>query len=402
MTFNDMCHCLSGVDLASPILREPYIFTSYIEDTPKDLINEELIMWMIESGVPVDRTPPYFSYKVGEQLIEKASLKCGDLVVEALLKHGVFNTPSVLERAIARNIPAFRMRIYFESFSRVVGDISKYLQYIQNYRDADYTNRVLVMMAWKFGNEDNLFKLLPKELIKHIISFGVDDDTPWLDYVESLDLTKLRHRHHHYKEYGKGWRLGKLLKLAKIVWHHWDRIEVEDKSYVIERLLCNDDYGYPQCYLNSSFYGALKQSEMKELLSWIIKLSKQHPTQKFLEGSHLLAYILFNSNSSPVLKTLLDSGCVKREWLTSSISIWDRLAYAAIPLSWYAIRATNSNLPVIELLARENLLPEQATIQGHVTGLNAFIKRFYGITPHTETVMNLIQNCRAKSNDSAM
>ena len=32
-----------------------------------------------------------------------------------------------------------------------------------------YTNRVLIMLAWNFGNEDNYFKMLPLEIIHRIL-----------------------------------------------------------------------------------------------------------------------------------------------------------------------------------------------------------------------------------------
>jgi hypothetical protein len=98
-----------------------------------------------------------------------------------------------------------------------------------------------------------------------------------------------------------------------------------------------------------------------------------------LTSLHFIQLKFFASSQNPSRL-----GLCQARMAESFVSVWHRLAYAAIPLSWYAIRATNSNLPGIELLARENLLPEQATIQGHVTGLNAFIKRIYGITPHTQ------------------
>ncbi len=47
--------CVTGVNLASLVLRDPNIISYYIENTPLESINEELLMWLLESGVPVDR-----------------------------------------------------------------------------------------------------------------------------------------------------------------------------------------------------------------------------------------------------------------------------------------------------------------------------------------------------------
>ncbi len=316
-------------------------------------------------------------------------------MIEALLEHGVKITQQVAQRAITRNIPPHRMRIYFKSLiSGPYISISDYFKMIKDCKDTDYTNRVLVTLAWRYGNDDNLFKQLPKELVQHIVSFGVDDEYPWLDYVDSLNLAYLTHIDYHYRVLS----LGELIKLAVIGWHYWAKLDSKSIDFIFLRLIDNKQ----SYYTDPNFYENLSPSQMNHLVSWLIKLStrQQFDHQVFVKSS-LMTYLLNNEKSLPVVKSLLDARVIKREWWLEPADFVHWLPSSPVPLSWHTVKPVQPHKSLIQLLIRENLMPEQCTLYNRAVGLSAYLRR-NGNTAEVQAVIDFIAECRNNSNHKAL
>lgn len=319
-------------------------------------------------------------------LINVVASRCSDHVIEAFLEHGVPNNPSVTKRAISRKIPPHRLRIYFKTLSHTCGS-SKYkysnefLESIKDYKDgSDCTNRVLITCAWQFGNDDNLFKQLPIELLQHIISFGVDDEYPWLDYVDPPDVVQFVYR-----------PVQELLKLAVIVWHY--RHEPNGKynvECILDRLI---DKG-----LSGSIYNNLTPSQMKTLVSWIITLSTLcQPTKYTLLKSGFMKYLTTNHHSVPHIKSLLDSGTFNREWWIEPGDTGAGLYSVPIPLSWSVINPEKLHKSLIALLIHENLLPEQCVLDGEILLLKGYLEMFHSDSSNVRATIAFIEECRIAS-----
>eukprot|EP00029_Vermamoeba_vermiformis_P007864 TRINITY_DN3522_c0_g1_i2.p1 TRINITY_DN3522_c0_g1~~TRINITY_DN3522_c0_g1_i2.p1 ORF type:complete len:586 (+),score=77.15 TRINITY_DN3522_c0_g1_i2:76-1833(+) len=373
---------MRGVFQSNLVLFKPNIISHYIEQTPREAINEELIMWLLDNGTRADCSD--------SGIINTAASKCSDRVIEALLSHGVKNSQQVLERAIARNIPPERMRIYFKTYRQCV-DALTYIKHIKDYKHYDYTNRVLITLAWRYGNEDNFLRMLPKELIQHIISFGIDDDWPWLEYVEPANLSR-----NIYSSllYG-AWSFGGLVKLAITTHCYWNKLVLENETKIdlIMKLLFNNGQ-------TASFYDKLSPSQMNLLTSWIIKLATRRPIAKemFL-SSRLLSYLLYYTSSTPIVKSLLDTRTIKREWWLEPANFTLLKNSPSIPLSWWAVRPSQPHKSLIQLLIRENLLPDECTLDRQVVGLSAYLTRYYNNVLEIEAMIEFIQLCRQNRNE---
>lgn len=282
------------------------------------------------------------------------------------------------------------MRIYFKTYSQYVDPLS-YIKHISDYKNYDYTNRTLVTLAWRYGNEDNYLRMLPKELIQHIISFGVDDDWPWLDYMDSLNFTYLRHLDFYYRAAS----IGELVKLAIIGWHYWQKRDDDVFEFIFKRLFNNNE----SYYRTSVFYDSLSPPQMKLLTSWIIKLVTRRPIVKemFLKSS-FMCYLLTNTNSAPVVKLLLDTCTIKREWWLEPGDLGDKTYPSQMPVSWHAVHPAKPNKPLIQLLIRANLLPEDCIAYKRTIGLSAYLRTHNSNTPAVEAVIEFIRECRQNMN----
>jgi hypothetical protein len=74
----------------------------------------------------------------------------------------------------------------------------------------------LIRLAWKFGNEDNNFKVLPREIVELICSFNVDKPDWWeiAEYLTSKATVKALPTAISYQS---------LLPILPFVWQYWDR-----------------------------------------------------------------------------------------------------------------------------------------------------------------------------------
>jgi hypothetical protein len=272
------------------------------------------------------------------------------VVVEALLDRGAFISSSKVREAVSRRLPAHRIRYYFKSYSESCYDLPDYIYGVENYRGSNgFENKILVTLAWEFGNDDNLFKLLPRELITQITSYDIEDPYPWLAYVKNFKLKGLKDK---YYLGGQSWEFERLCALALIGWQYWHAIkDPADHDFIIDRVLNNN----PDTFENDEtpFYDNLSKSNMEELVSLVIKLSTCKEIEKLvLLNSHLFYFLIHHENSAPHFKSLLDANVIKREWLAERVALWKHKR--AIPLAAY-VGGKNANHGLKQLFISEKL-----------------------------------------------
>lgn len=90
-----------------------------------------------------------------------------------------------------------------------------------------YTKRVLIMLAWIHGNEDNYFKLLPKELIIQILGYEYIDQPPYFEFleflVETFGVESIEQSMQEWFSHKTFWPLVAMRRFLPFFWQSRDR-----------------------------------------------------------------------------------------------------------------------------------------------------------------------------------
>jgi hypothetical protein len=212
-----------------------------------------------------------------------------------------------------------------------------------------YTNRVLIMLAWNFGNEDNYFKMLPLEIIHRILGCENIDEPVYFEFLEFLmetfGLIAV--------EYIRAWKIQSVARFLPFFWKHWDKyfnakvahdlvVYISDCNFIANPNLQKNALGSILRY----WYKRILSSEK---FTMPFELDAQNPWL-----SLMTQYCLSTPTEEAVsmLKFLLRRGITTKERLLRPIAT----SSPAFPGTWLAV--SKSNPPMISFLVEENLLPE--------------------------------------------
>eukprot|EP00029_Vermamoeba_vermiformis_P000730 TRINITY_DN10927_c0_g1_i1.p1 TRINITY_DN10927_c0_g1~~TRINITY_DN10927_c0_g1_i1.p1 ORF type:complete len:264 (+),score=24.62 TRINITY_DN10927_c0_g1_i1:472-1263(+) len=195
----------------------------------------------------------------------------------------------------------------------------------------------LVRLAWRYGNEDNYFKLLPKEIIEVICSYGVNRPD-WWDIAEYLiQHTIVNQLRKESSQDYKG-----IFSLAPFVWQHWARFSANCLQSFTTRLISN----LPTA--------AEKQKDrMEKLLEWTSSIvARVNTADIFVQYSayNFFKFIAANELALPLFKLVL-SICGTESNIgyylnpTATIQLTSPVNLTVIPSTWAS--AIMNNRPLI-------------------------------------------------------
>lgn len=235
----------------------------------------------------------------------------------------------------------------------------------------DYTKCLLVKTAWKFGNEDNYFKLLPKELIDQILSYEDIDEPPYFDILFSIA-----------KRSPEGDVTDEASEpFIKFFWRYWGTLYTSKTAIKLARNITRKDY--------------TDEKRAAKLLYWFKRILTcpklcQPLTNIDIDSyrtSNLTLYCMKSSNHDAVstLEFMLQQKIITKHLL-------DRhhvgpAEYSFIPTVWVAV--LHKNVKMIKFLIENDMLPETigSSIMDQMSDL-------YLMDPTLDTIKAYISQCR--------
>lgn len=234
------------------------------------------------------------------------------------------------------------------------------------------SKRVLVVAAWKFGNSENYFKLLPKELVDQILSYDSIDEPP---YFSALDLVARK-----ITEDDKiSGRRGEAF--IPYFWKNWGSLYTSKTALQVAKEISDANY-------------TVSEKQNLELLSWLRKIITSNKLRMDIkldnyQTSNLTKYLMTSTTKEAfaLLKLLVEHKILTAPSLEDTRS--NVLEKETIPTSWLSV--LHKNFDVISYLIEQDLLPEVATDR-EITTLEAFCtKKQLG-----PTMLEYLAECRRK------
>lgn len=192
------------------------------------------------------------------------------------------------------------------------------------------------MLAWRYGNADNSFKILPKELVKHILSFDLGEleaEQPW--FKLALELFKKEPFYQMMSCTSE-----KLIcSMLPFAWYYWTEAGSMLKTHVVQSL----------CGLS---FQDLPPQDLTVLLGWLVKyidrLGTNYNFRSDFASSELFQFIMQNHDLKWI-KHLLATGTLKKEWFTT------KTVRSREQMAWRALRYLNEEL--IEFYIQQDMMP---------------------------------------------
>lgn len=220
-----------------------------------------------------------------------------------------------------------------------------------------YTKRVLITLAWQYGNNDNYFKLLPRETLEQILE---DVDEPvyfhFLDYITlNWTLTEILRDF----ENAETTRDPAIALFMPYLWKNWVRLGADSQTASrFVKYICTTS-------------GITIDPTGPVLRHWLKKVLMSNRFQNIsnisVQNNWPITYYCLTTKSEEavsMLRLLIQLKMLHKETLLQlTISTLRNGFGLRYPTSWIAI--STGYLPTIKFLLDENLLPE--TIDGVVT-----------------------------------
>ena len=211
-----------------------------------------------------------------------------------------------------------------------------------------HTKKALVTLAWQFGNDENYFKVLPRELLNQILE---DAEEP--GYFQLIDHTIELWGVRQVVDDIQKWQDPAIVKFLPFFWKRWDPLFAGSKAAVV--LLSKI------CQTGNS---ALEKYG-PALRYWFTKiLTSKKFTDKFNIDERQLSPMTYyclttpNEEALSILKLLLQHQVTTKQRLLQLIRT--EKSNFCYPATWLAV--DTGYLPTIKFLLDEDLLPE--TING--------------------------------------
>jgi hypothetical protein len=293
-------------------------------------------------------------------------------VVDRLLSKGVKCDTESLKTIILRKPTLEQFNKFWACFTPSPGEVAVLVQIILERlnlwsKEKVHEKKVLTMLAYKYGNEDNYFKQLPKELVQYIISYGVDKSTWWKIAEVMLNSVKgLISLHFSFT-------IMKPLECIEFFWENMDKFTVATHNTFLRLLFINVD----EMYLPSN---------IEKLTYWVTKLiARMTAPLPTLEDQLFMPYLLQYcvQHSLSLLKLLVETRVVSKYYLTQ-VPVLDKMR---VPAAWLAVAAGNKE--IVKFLVQLGAMPQ--TVSGQA--LDA-----YAASKNQSDMIVFIETCRAQDN----
>jgi hypothetical protein len=273
-----------------------------------------------------------------KELVALANSKCNESVVEALLQRGACCLKDFATNAMLRNFPVARLKIYWTAYCNQKPKYSDFMSVMLHYKQDMNQNKVLIVLAWRYGNEDNNFKILPKELVKFILSFDlgeIEAEQPWFEHALELHMNTPLYELVTYDPQEVS------LNRLSFTWRYWNETPLMVKEYLVQGLsnrnLLDNQSGRG---VHLWFYWLAK---------FVERLRDKYDFRTDFLCSQLLTDISALDRDLKWIKYLLDTGTVKKAWFTNT-----KLQARDQP-AWYAINSQNT--PLVKFYVEQNMMP---------------------------------------------
>jgi hypothetical protein len=325
----------NNIDLKHPRLSEPvHLLQEYIKNRGYQL-NEDLIRWLVNNGLPVNTTNKILEHSLGH---------ISDNLLQFLLDKGAKTNLQTFLNSITNMVQFHKLlRCYKAYDDNKILLLSAVLKKFANYAPKEFCSpKILPMLAWRFGNEDNYFKLLPKEIVLLICSYGLDRPAWWI-LAEQILIDSAENEFHPPIEIFWLDQLSDTVispVLSFVVTYH-DRFSELSMNIFIK-------------YLFDAAPRILVQAEKLIFDSPLSKKIRKNPPDE-KKVTALFKECLEKPTALPLLKRLVKENILRKEFFMEPRPKEENWRIIAIPPAWLAIASRNYN--TIDYLFVEGFMP---------------------------------------------
>lgn len=111
-------------------------------------------------------------------------------------------SPFMCDMMENKNANIQHLKTFYKNCTRQHYERNEFQELLRNawrFKSIDRTRSTLVWLAWKFGNEDNFFKYLPKEIICEILKY---DEPEWFELGEEMLARRKKNPNAYVNEKG--------------------------------------------------------------------------------------------------------------------------------------------------------------------------------------------------------
>jgi hypothetical protein len=339
-------------------IRDPSPIWTYFDNVN---VKSEVLQWLIDNNV-------YLHGNENPSLLAKAIAKNGIEYGKYLLDLGVkCDTSSLVE--LINKIPTREEFNTFWKCRRTNLDYSKILGKLFNKatiyerRWGDFGTDVrsfgekqkLLYLAWRFGNDDNLFKMLPREILQLIMQYDID--VPYWYTIGELILASAPKRSVKVLVTS----VGTILFIAR-----YSNLLAEDTDVIALEQLCQQDI----LYRGPKTPAVLRQ--LRKILPNIV--------MNYRNQSNPIIRFAIDRPNMELLRAILETKIVDPK-LFSEPTRWD------VPPSWMACHGRKR--AAVELLCKHGVMPLECVVNNKVTQLKSWLN-FECIK---EDMYELVQKC---------
>jgi hypothetical protein len=241
----------------------------------------------------------------------------------------------------------------------------------------DYTKRVLVASAWKYGNSDNYFKMLPKELIKQILNYEHIDDPP---YFSAMDLVTRSLTEDDEVRGGE--------PFFPYFWARWGTVYTSKTALLIAKDIAA-----------SNFYDEERASRLMYWFRRILTSNKLRIEMDEMDRygtSNLTKYCMKSPSEEAfsILKLLLKRKILVKEFLVAPRYLIhdDRgMSHSRNPTTWLAVY--HKNMDVVKYLIEQDLLPDAVERTANGNEIES-LQEFCRVMRLDATMQEYVTKCR--------
>lgn len=281
------------------------------------------------------------SEKVIKKLFERKDEISLNLVIQLMSRQVPFELMQFAFEKVMKTLTTDnRMKLMSTLCTNITNNILKY---------EDETKRVLVAAAWRYGNEDNWFKMLPKELIDKILNYENIDEPLYFQLLYSLakNLTE-----GDYKSLGSD----ELETFIPFFWKYWGTLYSSKMALHLVQKIMRSDF---------------KDTEItSRLFYWLRRLVTRMPRSEILScltfkaneklASNIVQYCVEISTEDSVnmLDFLLKNKLIRRELLLDPH--FGKRYNNGTPVPMARVAVLENRMNVINWLVKEHLLPDES------------------------------------------
>jgi hypothetical protein len=191
-----------------------------------------------------------------------------------------------------------------------------------------------IAMAWQFGNDDNYFKMLPRELIQHISKFGID--TPLIVEITETMIHEVQDRDISFYP-----RIPFTEDVKALIWKYWSKISPVGQRCMIDNLLLKDE------------------THADRSSAWCDKIKAMDPKIISKYGPQMIFHAI-QTDEVDFIRGIFN--------VLKEVPLWrDDVIGQDIPITWLTVKYRQENMA--KILIGEDLMPRT---NGHNLTLDAY------------------------------